>query len=249
MSTTDPKITTTEWDDLQIKYGNYAPRPTEITEDELTNIAIDFAEGADPLSVKTLHQLDELEDEVDEDDLSKYRENRLREMKERLSKAKYGEIYQLYKERYLDDINEASKQCWVVALLYKDDNPLCNMVLTAMTAIAAENRHVKFMKGIAQNLVEKFPEKNVPTLLLYRDGVCKSQIGPTELSANRAQETKGLLRGALRKHDIIYAPDSDGEDDRRVKNKFLMRHNEDESDDEQRDDRGYMNLKLNNRKF
>ena len=86
MSTTHPEEIETEWDSLQRKYGNLPPKPPRETEEEKTKQLVNALEEMDPLENKTLSQLDELEDDLDEEILRKYRNRRLQEIKEQQKK-------------------------------------------------------------------------------------------------------------------------------------------------------------------
>ena len=81
MSTTHPDDIETEWDSLQRKFGNLPPKPVRETEEEKTKQLVDALESVDPLASKSLSQLDELEDDIEEDVLQKYREKRIQELK------------------------------------------------------------------------------------------------------------------------------------------------------------------------
>ena len=59
---------TTEWEDAQVRFGNYLPRPKEVTNDELEKIAIEVVEKHEPMASKTLEQLKEIEDDEGEDE-------------------------------------------------------------------------------------------------------------------------------------------------------------------------------------
>lgn len=68
---------------------------------------------------KTLDELDELEDEEDEKILLEYRNKRIAELKELASKSKYGEVKEISGEDYVQEVNNAGDDVWVVLHLYK----------------------------------------------------------------------------------------------------------------------------------
>lgn len=68
---------------------------------------------------KTLDELDELEDEEDEEVLLEYRRKRIAEMKELASKSKYGEVKEISGKDYVQEVNNAGEDVWVVLHLYK----------------------------------------------------------------------------------------------------------------------------------
>ncbi len=82
----DPKETT-EWDDIQRKFGNLPALPTE-AEPEPEPEPVDEYEG------KTLDELDELEEDefADSHFLEAYRARRIAELGRKDAKSKYGEV-------------------------------------------------------------------------------------------------------------------------------------------------------------
>lgn len=74
---------------------------------------------ANNLEEKTLDELDELEDEEDERVLEEYRRKRIAEMKELASKSKYGEMREITAEDYVQEVNNAGEDVWVILHLYK----------------------------------------------------------------------------------------------------------------------------------
>lgn len=71
------------------------------------------------LEEKTLDKLDELEDEEDERILEEYRRRRIAEMMELANRSKYGEVREISAEDYVQEVNNAGEDVWVVLHLYK----------------------------------------------------------------------------------------------------------------------------------
>lgn len=71
------------------------------------------------LEAKSLDELDELEDEEDERVLQEYRRKRIAEMQELANKSKYGEVREISAEDYVQEVNNAGEDIWVVLHLYK----------------------------------------------------------------------------------------------------------------------------------
>lgn len=71
------------------------------------------------LEDKTLDELDELEDEEDEKILLEYRKKRIAEMQQFASKAKYGDVVEISAQDYVQEVNQAGEDIWVVLHLYK----------------------------------------------------------------------------------------------------------------------------------
>jgi glutamyl-tRNA reductase len=97
----------TEWEDIQVKLGNYLPRDKDPTNDELEKIAIETVDKFDPLEKKNLDELKELEDDEDDEVLKEYMEKRMQEMKEYAQKPKYGKVLELRKQDYIREVTNA----------------------------------------------------------------------------------------------------------------------------------------------
>lgn len=81
---------TSEWEDIHVKLGNYVPRPYEKPQSEYTAEAIEKLENYNPLEKKTMEQLEEMEDDLDEGIFEEYRRKKMAEMEE---KSKVPSIY------------------------------------------------------------------------------------------------------------------------------------------------------------
>ena len=55
------------------------------------------------------------------------RQQRLAEMREKMSRAKFGQVIEISKPDYVREVNEAGQDIWVVLHLYNDkyEGPLC----------------------------------------------------------------------------------------------------------------------------
>lgn len=71
------------------------------------------------LEDKTLDELDELEDEEDEKVILEYRRRRIAEMQELANKSKYGDVIEISAQDYVQEVNKAGEDIWVVLHLYK----------------------------------------------------------------------------------------------------------------------------------
>lgn len=71
------------------------------------------------MSDLNLDELDELEDEEDERILQEYRAKRIAEIKAAAEKAKYGDVREISAEDYVEQVNKAGEDVYVVLHLYK----------------------------------------------------------------------------------------------------------------------------------
>jgi hypothetical protein len=170
---------TTEWEDIQVKMGNYVPteKQTE-SNDKIQQIAIEEMQKYDPLANKTVEQLDELEDEEDDEVLKRYKEKRIKEMKELASRPHFGKLLELKKQDYIQEVTNAPKGVYVVLHLYQDYLMDCKILDKIFDSLAHRFVLVKFMRIKANECVEGLKDKDVPAVIIYHDGQLLKQLIP-----------------------------------------------------------------------
>jgi len=168
---------TTQWDDIQRKMGNFAPREREVPQRELEKAVVESMEKVDVLGHCTLKELDTLEDDVEEDVLARYRRQRLAEMKAASRAAKFGDVRQVTRCDFVAEVTEASAGGqWVLVLLYVEAGSACHHVSGPWAEAARRFPAVKFMQGVASEVIPDFPDDSTPAVLVYRDTECQKQI-------------------------------------------------------------------------
>jgi hypothetical protein len=168
----------TEWEDILIKKGiieDPHKKEKEIA-DELEKMTEAARAAYDPYENKTLDQLDELEDDVDEAILDKYRQQRLAQLKAEAVRSRFGEVREITKSDFIDEVNKAGDGVNVVVLLYQDPIPESRLMEQTLRRLAAKKRATKFLRIQATNCIENYPDTHVPTLLLYRSGECLATL-------------------------------------------------------------------------
>lgn len=140
------------------------------------------------LEGKDLDELDELEDEEDEDFLNAYRQQRMQELRGLSKKAVHGSVYPLAKPEYNREVTEASKAdspdgvagAGVPVLVHLTSSVGTNIESRVLSELwrmaAAEYGEVKFCEMRAQQAIEGYPERNCPTILVYRNGDIVKQV-------------------------------------------------------------------------
>lgn len=60
--------------------------------------------------------------------------------------------------------------------------PMCKLVEQFFTILASKFPATKFLKSISSVCIPNYPDKNLPTIFIYRDGDLRKQfVGPNEL--------------------------------------------------------------------
>lgn len=137
----------------------------------------------DRLDKKNLDELDELEDELGEDTLEFYRARRLAELKAKQASDRFGNFQMIGQADYKREVSEA-KDVFVVLLLFMFSHPDSQLLAHALAQLSSKHRAVKFVRIVAQDAIPNFPEKNVPTILIYKDVRSLSDMFITELTVS-----------------------------------------------------------------
>jgi hypothetical protein len=169
---------TTEWEDIQVKLGNYLPREKEETVDEVEKAAIEAVDKYDPLEKKNLEELNELEDDEDDEVLREYQARRLQELKEYAQKPKFGVVLELRKQDYIAEVTNAPKDVFVVLHLYQTYNEASNVLAKIFEYLAQKFPLIKFMKIVATNCVENYNDSDVPGVIIYQNSKLVRQFMP-----------------------------------------------------------------------
>ncbi|OAA61707.1 Thioredoxin-like fold protein [Niveomyces insectorum RCEF 264] len=169
----------TEWNEILRKHGvipEKPPSPTPMIEEALLEGRRLAHENR--LENKDLDELDALEDVEDEEFLNSYRQQRMQELQALQKRAVHGSVYPLTKPDYSRDVTEASQREPVLVNLTSATNTnVESRVLSDLwRQAAAEYGEVKFCEMRADQAIEGYPERNCPTILVYRKGDIVKQL-------------------------------------------------------------------------
>ncbi|KAL5403324.1 hypothetical protein PMIN03_009947 [Paraphaeosphaeria minitans] len=150
------------------------------------------------LEGKDLNELAELEDDEDDDFLEHYRNKRMQELSTINAASVYNQVYHLQKPDYSRDVTEASSKAYILVLLTSSHgtNGESRIMIDIWRELAQRFGDVKFCQMRADLCIEGYPEKNTPTVLIYKDGDIKKQLVTLrELRGTRtnAQDVEQLL--------------------------------------------------------
>ena len=90
----------------------------------------------------------------------------------------HNQVYPLQKPDYSRDVTEASKKSYVLVHLTSSlgTNVESRLVTEMWRMLARQFGDVKFCELKADMCIEGYPERNTPTILIYKDGDIKKQI-------------------------------------------------------------------------
>lgn len=177
----DLEGTSTEWDDIQTRLGNKAAKPApfkppawEAAEDEESK-----TKNKEWMRSKTADELEELADDPDLDDdrfLEEYRKKRMAELASKARKARFGSVLPITGADFIREVSQAPSDVWVVVHLYKDGNPLSELLGQCFDELAGKYSGTKFVKIVSTDCIKDYPDVNLPTVLIYNDTNVKASL-------------------------------------------------------------------------
>ena len=188
----------TEWNDILRKHKIIPERPPSRSKAlEEAYVATQQLLHETRLEGKDLDELDELEDLEDDEFLEIYKRKRIAEM-ERVKRAPHGQVYPLAKPEYTKEVTEASMGAGegeegeqehnngkdkgegvpvLVNLTAPAPGHVESRMLSSLWRTAATKYpDVKFCEMRADLAIENYPERNCPTILVYRSGNIVRQV-------------------------------------------------------------------------
>ncbi|XP_028778116.1 phosducin-like protein 3 [Neltuma alba] len=173
----DVEGASTQWDDIQRKLGNLPPKPPAFKPPPFTPAPDEDSVPKDKAWIddKTEQELEELEDDLDDDRfLEEYRKKRLAEMREQAKVLRFGSIIPISGSDFVREVSQAPPDVWVVVHLYKEGIPECGLLMQCLEELATRYPATKFVKIISTDCIPNYPDRNLPTLLVYNNGAVKA---------------------------------------------------------------------------
>lgn len=108
----------------------------------------------------------------------------------------HNQVYALQKPDYGKDVTDASSKYYVLVNLTSSmSNNIESRLLDELwTQLAMKYGDIKFCQMRADMCIEGYPERNTPTILVYKDGDIKKQIVTLrELNGQKTRAEGGFL--------------------------------------------------------
>ena len=138
----------------------------------------------------------------------------------------FNQVYPVQKPEYQSQVTDASKTAYVFVLLTSSSgtNPESQLMIEIWRELARKFGDVKFCQMRADLCIEGYPDRNTPTVLVYKDGdVRKQLVTLRELRGDKttAADLEDLLKavGAVDPNDsrLQKRPGGTGEPERGIK--------------------------------
>jgi len=110
----------------------------------------------------------------------------------------FNQVYPLQKPDYSRDVTEASKKAYVLVLLTSSSelNVESRVMIEHWRELAKKYGDVKFCQIKADMCIEGYPDKNTPTVLVYKDGDIQRQI----VTLSQMKGPKTSIEGMYESH-------------------------------------------------
>ncbi|KAG8384938.1 hypothetical protein BUALT_Bualt04G0170200 [Buddleja alternifolia] len=193
----DVEGASTQWDDIQRKLGNLPEKPPPFKPAPFAPAEDEDSKPKDKawIDEKTEEELEDLEDDLDDDRfLEDYRKKRLAEMREAVKIARFGSVNPISGSDFVREVSQAPQDVWVVVLLYKDGYPECRLLLQCLEELAKKYPATKFVKIISTECIPNYPDRNLPTILVYNNSAVKAtHIGKQSFGRRCTPESVALV--------------------------------------------------------
>ncbi|KKK13656.1 hypothetical protein AOCH_007684 [Aspergillus ochraceoroseus] len=152
----------------------------------------------------------------------KKRQKRLAELSTIQTTSIHNQVYPLQKPDYAREVTEASRKHYVlVNLTSSSSNNVESRLLSELwRRMATKYGDLKFCEMRGNMCIEGYPDRNTPTILVYKDGEivrqCVTLIG-LRGTATRVEDLENMLVevGALKESDVRLKRRSDSSDGER----------------------------------
>jgi thioredoxin-like negative regulator of GroEL len=147
----------------------------------------------------------------------------MKEYLEAAAKDVFGELYPISKPDFISQVTEASKNYPVIVFLYKSGLQASQLMHNTLQIVASRHKSSKFTAIESTQCIPNYPDRNVPTLLLYREGELVHQIVGLDTLGGMRMSLKSLENSLVKWKMIETKPFNDNDDD----------NDEDDDDDDQ----------------
>jgi hypothetical protein len=261
-ATTTTKRETTEWEDAQRKFGNWKPLEEEEEEEEREKDDLRKIQASVPAKTNGSDEDESDEDEDDEAFMKSYREKRISELKQESEffnnnnnnnnnkkddGATLKPVRLITREEWTREVTKVSHTNPVLVLLTRENNADCYPLERVVEDLAYKYRasETKFRRAEARDIIPNYPERNVPTIILYRNGdVVENIVGIEQFGGRNGvnpETVKRRVRMTAKASEFLMdereAEEKESERQRKIREERANgTGNNDEGDDDDDDD-------------
>jgi len=101
-------------------------------------------------------------------------------------KSHFGELIEISQTEYTKEVTNAPPDIYVVVFLYKQGIPHCQFLEQKLRILAQKFKATKFIKIRSESAIPNYPDRNLPTLLIYnKTDVVQQFVGLSSFGGER----------------------------------------------------------------
>ncbi|KAM0055612.1 putative phosducin, thioredoxin-like domain, Thioredoxin-like superfamily [Helianthus debilis subsp. tardiflorus] len=136
-------------------------------------------------------------------------------MKQGVKITKFGSIIPISGSNFAHEVSEASSDVWVVVVLYKDGYTECGVLMQCLKEPATTYPATKFVQIVSTDCILSYPDCNLPTVLVYNNGVVKASYVGLHTFGRRCTP-EGVAMVLCQSDPVLNDGQSGGEDSTEV---------------------------------
>jgi hypothetical protein len=82
---------------------------------------------------------------------------------------RFAGVAPITRDAFMAQVTDPSADVWVVVFLHRPGCPRCEVLGRALEELAGKHPLTKFVKIVGGECIPGYPDRNMPTLLVYRD--------------------------------------------------------------------------------
>ena len=116
--------------------------------------------------------------------------------REEHAKKTFGGVRRIERAEWTTEVTSSSHEIPVVVLLVKENNEACDRLEKVVEDLADKYRtKTKFVRADATEIIPNYPERNTPTIILYRNGdVVENIVGIEQFGGRNGVNSETVRR-------------------------------------------------------
>lgn len=127
---------------------------------------------------------------------------------------RFGAVTPITRDTFTAQVTDPSADVWVVVFLHRPNCPECETLGTALAELARKNPFTKFVKILGGECIPGYPDRNMPTLLVYRHrDVARTFVGLDAFGGARHMTPEGVALTLNENGPVCRGMNGDEEDE------------------------------------
>lgn len=168
----------------------------EITNDVVMSNFIEALEQDEALNFLAYNEFSEIEDNIEEESIQRYRKNYIKEHQSTADKTQFGALTEIKKQNFIQEVKRAPKDVYVILHLYQNYIVHCRLIDECLSSLAKKFINHKFVRIQATCFISNFHDSDCPAIIIYKNSkvihemiACTSLLGGNCISEGSIEWT------------------------------------------------------------